>query len=277
MDNPNDPPCVRCRRESKECYFSATRRKRKADDDGDDGGSDDEDDYIVRNGRKKPPSAESPPLAHLDRRLYSDVPLTPGGSIGRSQPLRRPLEGVSAPGTNTLPRGRVPASESFGVDGEANTPLENFEARNVMRRELYGPHDALELLYKAATDRSVPPAVDPVPLAPPMLMMSSCARSPHKQTPDHNRLGSAGPSKPGILQHQDHVARPLPQPVGHGLYADGHAVLPDVSADQAIDPELTRGDLAADPGYAEALRAWARFRFVRAGWFTAQEAIDYVE
>jgi hypothetical protein len=79
------------------------------------------------------------------------------------------------------------------------------------------------------------------------------------------------------LHHQDHVVRPLPQPVGHGLYADGHGVVPDVSADQPIDPELTRRDLAADPGYAEALKAWARFRFVRAGWFTAQEAIDYVE
>ena len=34
VDNPHDPPCVRCRRESKDCYFSATRRKRKTDDDG---------------------------------------------------------------------------------------------------------------------------------------------------------------------------------------------------------------------------------------------------
>src|SRR5271156_3365639 len=32
VDNPSDPPCVRCRRESKECFFSATRRKRKTED-----------------------------------------------------------------------------------------------------------------------------------------------------------------------------------------------------------------------------------------------------
>ncbi|KAI2000173.1 hypothetical protein LOZ50_006141, partial [Ophidiomyces ophidiicola] len=32
VDNPRPPPCVRCRRESKRCEFSATRRKRKADD-----------------------------------------------------------------------------------------------------------------------------------------------------------------------------------------------------------------------------------------------------
>jgi hypothetical protein len=30
-------------------------------------------------------------------------------------------------------------------------------------------------------------------------------------------------------------------------------------------------------GYNAALKAWSRFRFVRAGWFTAKEAIDYIE
>ena len=49
VDNPSDPPCVRCRRESKECYFSATRRKRKTDDALDP----DAEEYIIRNGRKR--------------------------------------------------------------------------------------------------------------------------------------------------------------------------------------------------------------------------------
>jgi hypothetical protein len=47
--------------------------------------------------------------------------------------------------------------------------------------------------------------------------------------------------------------------------------------EHAIDPALTRTELTSKPGYSEALRAWARFRFVRAGWFTAQEAIEYVD
>lgn len=49
------------------------------------------------------------------------------------------------------------------------------------------------------------------------------------------------------------------------------------TADQAIDPELIKREPSTEPGYAEALKAWARFRFVRAGWFTAQEAIDYID
>jgi hypothetical protein len=46
VDNPHDPPCVRCRRESKECYFSATRRKRKTDG-ADEDALEDVDDYQI--------------------------------------------------------------------------------------------------------------------------------------------------------------------------------------------------------------------------------------
>lgn len=145
VDDPHDPPCVRCRRESKECYFSATRRKRKVDDDSLDGDAD-HDDYILRNGRKQMRSTDSPSASTLDRRLYSDVPLTPGGSQGRPQPLRRPGDGPKSARSNS--------TGEFGI-GEPNTPLENFEARAVMRREVYGPQDALDLLYKAATEELV--------------------------------------------------------------------------------------------------------------------------
>lgn len=158
VDSPGDPPCVRCRRESKECFFSATRRKRKNEDGNEDSqdGYDYSDDYVVRNRRKmvhaSPPgsvrqgSMGAPASARSDAR-FTDAPvmpappLTPGGSIGRAQPLRRP--GLSADGNQ----------QYEGNADEANTQLENLEAQEVMRREVYGPHDALDLLYKAATNR----------------------------------------------------------------------------------------------------------------------------
>ena len=157
VDSPGDPPCVRCRRESKECFFSPTRRKRKTEDGKENSldGYDNGDDYIVRNGRKMPHTSPpvgvaqgcmgAPTSARSDMRFsYEPVmpapPLTPGGSIGRTQPLRRP--GQSADGN--------PSCE--GNSAEANTQLENLEAQEVMRREVYGPHDALDLLYKAATN-----------------------------------------------------------------------------------------------------------------------------
>jgi hypothetical protein len=162
VDNPHDPPCVRCRRESKECFFSATRRKRKHDDGGPDSLDGYEyDDYTVRNGRKMahtsppasvrqssmgaPPSSRSAVQYGDNAPVAPGPPLTPGGSIGRPQPLRRPNQGSR--------------DDSHRMDGrnseESNTQLENLEAQEVMRREVYGPHDALDLLYKAATDRCV--------------------------------------------------------------------------------------------------------------------------
>jgi hypothetical protein len=112
-------------------------------------------DYLIRNGRKRLHSndsgSEPPPtfVSHSATRLppvwagsHSPplAPLTPGGHIGRTQPLRRP-------GHSDTP------SRSNGDD--SNVRMENPEAQDVMRREVYGPHDALDLLYKAATDRYV--------------------------------------------------------------------------------------------------------------------------
>jgi hypothetical protein len=154
VDNPGDPPCVRCRRESKECFFSATRRKRKNDDGREESvdGYEFGDDYVVRNGRKmvhaSPPgsirqSSMGAPASARSAVPYSDPtpvapgpPLTPGGSIGRTQPLRRPQHNAGD-----------------RHDRSSDEQLENLEAQEVMRREVYGPHDALDLLYKAATDR----------------------------------------------------------------------------------------------------------------------------
>lgn len=274
VDNPSDPPCVRCRRESKECYFSATRRKRKVDDDMTDIFDDpDHDDYILRNGRKQLRSGESPVIAAtIDRRLYSDVPLTPGGSRGRAQPLRRPGDGDPKSTTSTG-GARSTTGGEFGA-GEANTPLENFEARTVMRREVYGPHDALDLLYKAATDKLVDTRDDRSQRLP--YADVARLRSPmHRQDGESAAVGSSSRTnlhagRPGLDSR--HSSHHNDRPGHHSR----HASRQEAPA-EPIDPELTKRDISQEPGYNEALKAWARFRFVRAGWFTAQEAIDYIE
>jgi hypothetical protein len=76
----------------------------------------------------------------------------------------------------------------------------------------------------------------------------------------------------------DAESRKSSHTVTPGTYHSRHASRQNgPSAEQAIDPELTKRDPSEEPGYDEALKAWARFRFVRAGWFTAQEAIDYID
>lgn len=122
---------------------------------------------------------------------------------------------------------------------------------------MYGPHDALDLLYKAATDgpqqatvaNNMTPQTDisqPPPIAP--------VRVSHPVRPAHTRTYSS-------------------------------AALPpiDPRLSQSIDPTLEKSDgsqqpdLSTVPGYAEALKVWSRFRFVRAGWFTAHEAIAFID
>lgn len=169
VDNPSDPPCVRCRRESKECYFSATRRKRKLADGREESvdGFDFDNDYLIRNGRKRLHSSDSgseppPVFQHQPVGLAPNAtrpapswpdsnspplppaPLTPGGHIGRTQPLRRPQQSPEY------------SSRGDRSGDDSNVRFENPEAQDVMRREVFGPHDALDLLYKAATDRYVP-------------------------------------------------------------------------------------------------------------------------
>jgi len=52
-------------------------------------------------------------------------------------------------------------------------------------------------------------------------------------------------------------------------------LLPSNALDEKAEVEA-RLNVEHEPGYQDALRAWARFRFVRAGWFTKEEAIKYI-
>ena len=52
-------------------------------------------------------------------------------------------------------------------------------------------------------------------------------------------------------------------------------LLPSDTHDETAEIEA-RLNVEHEPGYREALGAWARFRFVRAGWFTKEEAIKYI-
>ncbi|KAG6210926.1 hypothetical protein E4U50_002489 [Claviceps purpurea] len=316
VDNPHDPPCVRCRRESKDCFFSATRRKRKADD----GEASDADDYVARNGRRRLYADASPPLppADLDPRFGSEAPLTPGGSHGRTQPLRRP---------DVRSRSRRESE----LEGDGDAKLENIEAQTAMRRAVYNPHDALDLLYKAATDRSaiesscqtntstdfVSPTVNhrareesivSVTTAPahqitphevttasdlsrPRSVLSRLdveqqqQQQQQQQTQQEQQQQQQQQQQQLLQQEQEQQRQRQQQPFNqHPQQQEQRAQAPFVHHPRPNPPQQTgdpglaqQSDMQAQPGYAQALRAWSRFRFVRAGWFTAQEAIEYID
>ncbi|KAF2873515.1 hypothetical protein BDV95DRAFT_627423 [Massariosphaeria phaeospora] len=246
VDNPHDPPCVRCRRESKECFFSATRRKRKQDS-----GDDDDfeaapvavDDYEVRNGRKraKPDPFEVSPITPVTANAYVSQPLTPGGSVGRLEPLRRPVTATNAHAEDDDPQ------------------VNNATAAILQQSEVYSGHDALNLLFEAAGRNG--------------------------DIERHHRTGSASSLHRPILgagstpNSQTNFASPQTGTTRgfHHRQSQSRTV-----ADQAVDPAISQQPPAA-PGppinaaYIEAVKAWSRFRFCRAGWLTAKEAIAYID
>ncbi|KAI1435720.1 hypothetical protein GGR50DRAFT_686814 [Xylaria sp. CBS 124048] len=258
VDNPHDPPCMRCRRESKECYFSATRRKRKNDDDVDDY----QDEYILRNGRKRHYLDDTPPVtAEEERKSFNPVPLTPVGATTGNQPLRR-IDTLH--GHHGADGARRPSYVESTED--SNAQLENLEAQNVMRKGVYGPHDALDLLYKAATDSSphsiqMRQEASPATTIAPATIQSPITAAPNHKFPHTQNFALSG-------RPSTRPATKLADPIDPRL-------LPSDSADEKAEVEA-RLHVEHEPGYQEALKAWARFRFVRAGWFTKEEAVKYI-
>lgn len=57
---------------------------------------------------------------------------------------------------------------------------------------------------------------------------------------------------------------------------------PEVHVNTTLDPALAAQqtkdkERQSDAGYKDGIKAWARFKFVRAGWFSPVEAIDYID
>jgi len=50
-----------------------------------------------------------------------------------------------------------------------------------------------------------------------------------------------------------------------------------ITPSNMIDPAMVLDNGQANSEYQNALGLWSRMRFVRAGWFTAHEAIEYIE
>jgi hypothetical protein len=229
-DHPHDPPCVRCRRESKECFFSATRRKRRQDDEDD---FEEIDDYEVRNGRKRMRSEsnqvpEPISVVSANGATYLSQPLTPGGSIGRYEPLRRP----------TTSSGQPPPTD------EEDQKVNNETVATLQAGEVYSGHDALNLLFEAAHHRTG--------------STSSLQRPTLGSTPG-SQTNFASPQVSAT--HIRNNSRPTAQ-------------------DAAVDPAISQPMLPDPPNeyaFTEAVRAWTKFRFVRAGWLTAKEAIAYID
>ncbi len=294
---------MRCRRESKECFFSATRRKRRAADGSDEildgngscNGSNNngEAEYELRNSRKRirvsDTGAEAAvgalrPASRSTASTGLSNPLTLGGSVGQLQPLRRPGSQDQSSTSPQVPPGSYPpgrhSANRVGTGGTpADTGVEDqrLTAEKLLHTEVYSGHDALNLLFEAAgrsgdivraRDESQPqvkvsPVVAQGSFGSQTLNGSSVivgadvgAARPYAHLPDSKRDMASVPIDPAISD-----------PGRFQVSARPNETEPAPAPEPEPEPDAERA----------ALRAWSRCRFVRAGWFTAREAMEYIE
>lgn len=255
VDDPHEPPCQRCRRESKACYFSTTRRKRKCNDD------DDEEtvagpvtDEVSNRKRRRTtseilPGAPFPALQVGTRRRSNvsqddrDRPRTPGGSIASISPLRR-LEFHASPNKESL-------DEYDPAAGNGLTAL-------LQTRETFNGHDAISLLCDAAIHTDMNHNRYKSTSVPRESSASNVSRADHLRcNNDHTSSRISG--KPVITT----VNR-----AHHGSQSGNNNHLPSVNKTSTMfsQEEMHIG-----------VRAWCRSKFVRARRFSALEAIAYVD
>ncbi|OQO14179.1 hypothetical protein B0A48_01055 [Cryoendolithus antarcticus] len=235
VDSPHDPPCLRCRREAKECFFSATRRKKKGAEEDDSVSIEPQE--LDQPGRKR---LRASTVEDDDEEIeYEERPRTPGGSIGRLQPLRRPDSN-----TKQQPYG----DEDIKVSDQTTAILQ--------ASEVHSGHDALKVLYEAAQrvrPRSMSSTTRPNFNGP------SPSSLPPATSPIVEKIGSSGVTSAPMGAYQSDPS--WKTRIGSMTSKDG-----------------TVDSLPQDPAaYAATLKAWSRFRFVRAGWFTAKEAVAYID
>lgn len=285
VDNPRPPPCVRCRRESKRCEFSATRRKRKPSEVVEQ----EEDGALHRDKRMmvgEMTYRSSPEIGASPYPLSSSIPFDNNG--GSSQPqlsetsptpsqMPRSTAKVECPPSNvssmeTHQGIRNVRDSNYGGSGRASSSGFAFESGHMMNKtaaELLSPtisnsHDALHLLSEAAgrTEDLNRQSLDSH-LAARQSVSSfvAASNSPVTQTdtPKQGRQPFSRPSRSGAVD--DYY---------------------QVNQSGSIDPhmlEMRNQPNSADvqdSGSLDAVKAWSRLRFVRAGWLTVEDAMAYV-
>ncbi|KAI9375271.1 hypothetical protein BJX61DRAFT_549938 [Aspergillus egyptiacus] len=273
VDNPRPPPCVRCRRESKRCEFSATRRKRHKSSDAEDAV-----DNVLRRD-KRMMVGDSPAKVEDDGQLqqthlqdrWLDKPSANGQSFTNgSQPYAASVSTATthfsdarSPRHPVYSLGERTSVSRFSLEG--NQPMMNRTAVELLSPAISNSHDALHLLSEAAgrtedlnrqslenrynaTRQSVSSFPSP--------MSSINAGTPRSGGGSFSRQPRSGAAQTGSYVQGAGLASGESQPEARG--------------------RTSSADRPSDPSYLDALKAWSRLRFVRAGWLSVEESMAYV-
>ena len=242
VDNPHEPPCVRCRREGKECFFSATRRKRKAEG-GDEELGKGEEEAAAQLARRKclrtDGSFDDENAGSRESRPTIDSASTPPQSLqdGYDQPQGVPYR---------QPGHYATGLQDTHLDIAQDQEVTNEAAAALFQSPINTPGDALHLLLKASGES--------------------------EDLTVHESSGSTKVRQQDVPGHRSSGRVPLSRgPYGALQRAGQPANIAN------IDPAIAGTSHEKTFPSREALNIWARLRFVRAGWFTAKEAIAYID
>ncbi|PWY66071.1 hypothetical protein BO70DRAFT_174630 [Aspergillus heteromorphus CBS 117.55] len=308
VDNPRPPPCVRCRRESKRCEFSATRRKRKPSDAEETVAAAVAEGVLRRDKRMMvgevlsnngssvsetssyaaPPAPErtssfdnnARPAAKWADESPATTTTQASGSNGPSR-LNSAASAAAAAGASTTtaptaapfaeargPRlSMYPAAERHGPSYslEGGQPMMNRTAVELLSPAISNSHDALHLLSEAAgrTEDLNRQSLENRYAARQSVSSFNSPMSPLTQagTPRSGGGSFSRPPRSGTV------------PVGNYFQAGGAGA---ADAQMADGRQADAAENVQDPGFVDAVKAWSRLRFVRAGWLSVEEAMAYV-
>lgn len=93
---------------------------------------------------------------------------------------------------------------------------------------------------------------------------------------------NSGPSPLAHVNSPDHPSGSFSRTPRSGVSIGGNTYFQGAGAG-IVDPQISDNNVhpeptanPQDPGYIDAVRAWSRLRFVRAGWMTVEEGMEYV-
>ncbi|OJJ77193.1 hypothetical protein ASPBRDRAFT_190523 [Aspergillus brasiliensis CBS 101740] len=293
VDNPRPPPCVRCRRESKRCEFSATRRKRKPSE------VEEPTEAILRRDKRMMVGEVISNSGSVSDGGSSYAPERTSSSFDNSTSISRPKWTEESPTTNNTqlpssstpsqrfppnpsPSGNAPFAEprstrlpmypaaershaaSFSLEG--GQPMMNRTAVELLSPAISNSHDALHLLSEAAgrTEDLNRQSLENRYAARQSVSSFNSPMSPLTQagTPRSGGGSFSRPPRSGTV--------PVGTYYSAGASGSADARLPD-GRGPADAAETTQ-----DPGFVDAVKAWSRLRFVRAGWLSVEESMAYV-
>lgn len=278
---------MRCRRESKRCEFSATRRKRKTPDDADDA----KDSVLRRDKRMMSadptvdgPNADLNGVAPAGPAPFKAEPTTRTPSVwGDVQSQRVSVPAISQqPYTEHYhphqPPHQRPQQQQhhhaasflrdtrpvLGQHVDRGQHVMNKTAADLLSPAISNTHDALHLLSEAAGRTEDLNRQQ-------MEYRYSAANHPTSSTFNSSGSPAGAGATPGISRTSSN-AQQGPQMGWYDRQKAGSAMTPMEDVQEV--PQGPKSPEEQD--YEKARRVWARLRFIRAGWFSVDEAMAYI-